>query len=112
MEIFCILQDEKERKNLQHTISILCAEYCGMYGVGEYLLGLAAQTDQELYLDAMDQAAGNGITLAAEEMMRSYKILLKTCIASSCGKLHKRCSRRSRRFGNACARRRGLTVRL
>ena len=43
-----------------------------MYGVGEYLLGLAAQTDQELYLDAMDQAAGNGITLAAEEMMRSY----------------------------------------
>ena len=64
--------DEKERKNLQHTISILCAEYCGMYGVGEYLLGLAAQTDQELYLDAMDQAAGNGITLAAEEMMRSY----------------------------------------
>lgn len=64
--------DEKERKNLQHTISILCAEYCGMYGVGEYLLGMAAQTDQELYLDAMDQAAGNGITLAAEEMMRSY----------------------------------------
>ena len=64
--------DEKGRKNLQHTISILCAEYCGMYGVGEYLLGLAAQTDQELYLDAMDQAAGNGITLAAEEMMRSY----------------------------------------
>ena len=64
--------DEKGRKNLQHTISILCAEYCGMYGLGEYLLGLAAQTDQELYLDAMDQAAGNGITLAAEEMMRSY----------------------------------------
>lgn len=64
--------DEKERKNLQHTISVLCAEYCGLYGAGEYRLGLEAQADPELFLDAMDQAAGNGITLAAEEMMRSY----------------------------------------
>ena len=64
--------DEKERTNLQHTISVLCAEYCGLYGAGEYRMGLEAQADAELFLDAMDQAAGNGITLAAEEMMRSY----------------------------------------
>lgn len=96
-----------------------------MYGVGEYLLGLAAQTDQELYLDAMDQAAGNGITLAAEEMMRSYFMAAAAVRFSQATqnftqdlyrfvmwKLHKRCSRRSRRLGNACARRRGLTVRL
>lgn len=35
-------------------------------------MALDAQADPELYLDAMDQAAGNGITQAAEEMMRSY----------------------------------------
>lgn len=64
--------DEKERKMLQHKISVLCAEYCGLYGVGEYRMALDAQADPELYLDAMDQAAGNGITQAAEEMMRSY----------------------------------------
>ena len=63
---------EKERKELQHTINVLCAEYCAMYGAGEYHMGLEAEADAELFLDAMDQAAGNGITLAAEEMMRSY----------------------------------------
>ncbi len=63
---------EKERKELQHTINVLCAEYCGLYGAGEYRMGLEAQADPEIYLDAMDQASGNGISLAAEEMMRSY----------------------------------------
>ena len=63
---------EKERKELQHTINVLCAEYCAMYGAGEYSMGLEVEADAELFLDAMDQAAGNGITLAAEEMMRSY----------------------------------------
>lgn len=64
--------DEKKRKELQHTINVLCAEYCGLYGAGEYRMGLEAQADPEIYLDAMDQASGNGITLASEEMMRSY----------------------------------------
>ncbi len=64
--------DEKERQSIRHTISVLCAEYCAVYGAGEYRMGLEAQADPELFLDAMDQAAGNGITMAAEEMMRSY----------------------------------------
>lgn len=64
--------DIKERKNIEHNISVLCAEYCGLYGVGEYRMALDAKADKELYLDAMEMAAGNGITQAAEEMMRSY----------------------------------------
>lgn len=64
--------DQKERGKLQLQISRLCAEYCCLYGVSQYRMALWAEADTERYLDAMELAAGNGITLAAEEMMRSY----------------------------------------
>ena len=62
----------EEIKRKQAEISWLCAEYCALYGVGEYRMAVGAQVDAERFLDAMELAAGNGITLAAEEMMRTY----------------------------------------
>lgn len=62
----------EEVKKLRSCINILCAEYCGLYGVSQYRLAMDSQGDNERFLDALELAAGNGITLAAEELMRSY----------------------------------------